>query len=174
MHKKVQTFSRIQKHLISILLSVFCMAAAAVFSSICSHVFNRFSLSCILVFVPFIILASCRTADRLYGILCSGAGTAVDFIVEDHSDCVSFTIREYGNSISKNMLEHLFEGTDYTASVSDVKKGMGIGLVICKTIITAHHGTITGRNHPGGAEFVFTLPKRKEDHHESQNKRPSD
>ena len=36
---------------------------------------------------------------------------------------------------------------------------MGIGLSICKTIITAHHGTLSGRNHADGAEFCFTLPK---------------
>ena len=36
---------------------------------------------------------------------------------------------------------------------------LGIGLSICKTIITAHHGTLSGRNHADGAEFCFTLPK---------------
>ena len=41
---------------------------------------------------------------------------------------------------------------------SDSHKGMGIGLSICKTIITAHHGTIWAQNHSDGAEFIFTLP----------------
>ena len=36
-------------------------------------------------------------------------------------------------------------------------------LAICKTIITAHHGTLIGRNHKCGAEFIFTLPKTKEE-----------
>lgn len=40
---------------------------------------------------------------------------------------------------------------------------MGIGLSICKTIITAHDGTIIAKNHSEGVEFCFSLPKEKED-----------
>ena len=37
--------------------------------------------------------------------------------------------------------------------------GIGIGLAICQSIITAHGGSISGSNHPsGGAWFLFTLP----------------
>jgi K+-sensing histidine kinase KdpD len=36
---------------------------------------------------------------------------------------------------------------------------MGIGLVICQSIIVGHGGNITASNHPdGGAEFLFSLP----------------
>lgn len=367
MHKKAHTFTAIRKHMLSILLSVFCMTAAAGISSACSYIFSRLSLNCTLVFVLFVILASCSAADWLYGILCSifavlwltvrrqsisidclpdmlcaaaimaslsiltfrlakqaalavttekrlaeaetekkranllraishdlrspltgiignsltylehqdsltdderevlvrniyeasvwlvkmvenllvvthignhdltigtreesveevvaealqktekwhpgctihvsvpekfimipldavlieqvtinllenallhsDTGKPIDFIVEDHPDCVSFTIRDYGNGIPKYKLEHLFENTDYASSPTDGQKGMGIGLVICKTIITAHHGTIMGRNHGSGAEFIFTLPKRKEERHESQDQHSSD
>lgn len=367
MRKKIQTFSELQKHFISILLCIFCMTAAAGISSACSHIFSPFSLNCTLVFVLFITLASCSAADWLYGILCcvfailwlntrlqcilancpadilcalailsflsllvfrlakqaalavtskkqlaeaetekmranllraishdlrgpltgiignsltylehqdsltddeketlvrniydasswlvnmvenlltvthignhnltistreesveevvaealqrtekrhpdciiqvsvpadfvmipmdavlieqvtvnllenallhSGADAPIDFIVENHSDCISFTVHDYGKGIPKHKLEHLFEDTDYNAPQADAQKGMGIGLVICKTIITAHHGTIKGHNHPDGAEFIFTLPKEKEEQHESQNKHPSD
>lgn len=83
----------------------------------------------------------------------------VDFIVENYLDHVSFTIRDYGVGIPEAMLNHLFEGKEYTVDSSDVQKGIGIGLVICKTIISAHHGTISGHNHEKGAEFTFTLPK---------------
>ncbi|MDE6640402.1 MAG: hypothetical protein K2K63_07755, partial [Acetatifactor sp.] len=71
MRKKIQTFSELQKHLFSILLCTFYMTAAAGISSACSHVFSHLSLNCTLVFVLFIMLASCRAADWLYGILCS-------------------------------------------------------------------------------------------------------
>lgn len=57
--------------------------------------------------------------------------------------------------------------TGQNESTENRGRGMGIGLVICKTIITAHHGTIAGYNHADGAEFVFTLPKNKEADHES-------
>lgn len=362
MRKKVQSFSELQKHLFSILICVLCMAAAAGISSACSHIFSRLSPNCTLVFVLFVILASCSSSDRLYGIICSifavlwlnirlryapcccpadmlctsailiflslltfrlagqatltvtakkqlaeaetekmranllraishdlrspltgiignsltylehrdslteaekenlvrniydaaswlvnmvenlltvtqisnhnltintreesveevvaealqraekrhpdciihasvpenflmipmdavlieqvtvnllenallhsGTTEPIDFIVEDHPECVSFTVRDYGNGLPKYKLEHLFEDTDYADSPAGVRTGMNIGLVICKTIITAHHGTITGRNHSGGAEFIFTLPKRKEEQNEFQN-----
>ena len=84
----------------------------------------------------------------------------IDFLVEDHPDNVTFTIRDHGVGIPRNMLEHLFDGTAYLATqIADTRKGMGIGLSICKTIITAHNGTLIGQNHADGAEFIFTLPK---------------
>jgi two-component system, OmpR family, sensor histidine kinase KdpD len=37
--------------------------------------------------------------------------------------------------------------------------GVGLGLAICRAIIDAHHGTIVGKNQPGGgAIMTFTLP----------------
>lgn len=102
-------------------------------------------------------------------LLHSGTDAPIDFIVENHPDHVSFIIRDHGNGIPEHTLEHLFEAGAHTASRENAPGGMGIGLVICKTIITAHHGTITGRNYSDGAEFIFTLPKRKETYHESQD-----
>jgi signal transduction histidine kinase len=40
--------------------------------------------------------------------------------------------------------------------------GTGMGLAICKSIITAHRGTLAASNNPeGGATFVVTLPLRQ-------------
>lgn len=90
----------------------------------------------------------------------SHSNAPIDFLVENHSDNVTFTIRDHGVGIPANLLEHLFDGTAYLATqFGDTRKGMGIGLSICKTIITAHNGTLIGRNHADGAEFIFTLPK---------------
>lgn len=87
---------------------------------------------------------------------------SIHLIVENLPDRVSFCIRDYGIGIPECMLEHLFDGNTYnTGQSTDAHKGMGIGLSLCKTIITAHHGTITGQNHSQGAEFVFSLPKSK-------------
>ncbi len=86
----------------------------------------------------------------------------IELLVTDHPDTVSFTIRDYGVGIPKEKLNNLFDGMTYTPSqTSDAHKGMGIGLSICKTIITAHQGTLIGQNHQHGAEFTFTLPKHK-------------
>lgn len=84
----------------------------------------------------------------------------IQLLVTDSPTEVSFTIRDYGVGLPEEMLGNLFDSTTYTPSgTSDAHRGMGIGLSICKTIITAHHGTLTGRNHENGAEFIFTLPK---------------
>ncbi len=38
---------------------------------------------------------------------------------------------------------------------------MGIGLSICKTIVSAHGGDIKARNHNEGSEFYFLSAKGK-------------
>lgn len=82
-------------------------------------------------------------------------------IVENQPDTVCFRVLDYGVGIDKKQLDTIFDGT-YSSTPSDVRNGMGIGLSICKTIITAHNGTITARNHNDGAEFLFTLPKEEQ------------
>lgn len=96
-------------------------------------------------------------------LLHSGSTELIDFIVENRRDTVTFTVRDYGQGIPEQKIDHLFDGTPCTSSTADTRKGMGIGLVICKTIIDAHRGSITGQNHARGAEFTFALPKTKEE-----------
>jgi two-component system, OmpR family, sensor histidine kinase KdpD len=43
-------------------------------------------------------------------------------------------------------------------TVADGRRGMGLGLAICRHIVLAHGGEIVARNRPeGGAEFVMML-----------------
>lgn len=80
--------------------------------------------------------------------------------VENHPEEVSFHVKDFGIGINEERLQNIFDGNSYIGNQeSDSNKGMGIGLSICKTIITAHNGTIGARNHEQGAEFYFTLPK---------------
>ena len=91
----------------------------------------------------------------------SGSIEPIELIVTADTDSVSFTIKDYGVGIPEDHLDELFDGTSYTPSqTADARKGMGIGLSICKTIVSAHRGTLTGRNHERGAEFTFTLPRK--------------
>lgn len=85
----------------------------------------------------------------------------IQLIVENRAHNVCFRIVDYGVGLNEEHLNHIFDGTYSEMTSSDVHKGMGIGLSICHTIITAHHGTIIARNHAQGAEFLFTLPKEE-------------
>ena len=77
---------------------------------------------------------------------------------------VEFEIKDYGIGIGKNRLETIFDGEDYQDSGVDTesRKGMGIGLSICKTIVLAHGGKIRAKNHEEGTAFIFSLPKETE------------
>lgn len=89
----------------------------------------------------------------------SESNAAVDFNVKIIDNYAEFKIIDYGIGIKKERLNNIFDG--YTPSLNnsgDSKKGMGIGLSICKTIISAHGGEITAYNHDFGAVFAFTLP----------------
>ena len=78
----------------------------------------------------------------------------------DSKDGMAYVhIRDYGEGIDPEKIEHLFEGAGFSSQDKrpDSYKGMGIGLSICKTIITAHGGEIKAINHSDGAEFEFSL-----------------
>lgn len=89
----------------------------------------------------------------------------IQCLVTCDRDTVAFHIIDFGIGIDPDQLDSIFEsGSLCCGKSSDSSKGMGIGLSICKTIILAHNGTITARNHSEGAEFIFTLPRDGEAH----------
>ena len=72
---------------------------------------------------------------------------------------VCVEIADDGNGIPDEEKAHLFD-MFYTASsaVADSRRGLGLGLALCKSIVTAHGGSISVRdNLPHGAVFRFTL-----------------
>ncbi len=86
----------------------------------------------------------------------------IDLFITKELSTVSFHVRDYGKGIAPELLSTIFDGTSArNLEVSDAHRGMGIGLSICKTIIEAHNGTIVGKNHDNGAEFIFSLPKEE-------------
>lgn len=79
---------------------------------------------------------------------------------KDQENEVVFFVKDFGVGIAPEKLDTIFDGVSQTENdASDSKKGIGIGLSICKTIIVAHGGKISATNHNEGAEFFFTLPK---------------
>lgn len=67
-------------------------------------------------------------------------------------------IRDNGAGFAQEDLPHLFDRFYCGKRKGDA--GYGIGLALCKTIITQHGGTITAKNHPrDGAVFCIRFPK---------------
>jgi signal transduction histidine kinase len=70
---------------------------------------------------------------------------------------VRVRLHDTGPGIPANVLARLFE-----PFVSSKETGLGLGLSICRRLLEAHGGSITGANDPaGGAVFTFTLPVEK-------------
>ena len=96
----------------------------------------------------------------------------VECFLRSSDESASLHIRDYGIGIPKEHTDDIFDAAPSSpSSASDTRKGMGIGLSICKAIINAHGGSIHAVSHPDGAEFYFTLPK-EELHHESDGQNP--
>ena len=79
----------------------------------------------------------------------------------ENTNMVVFMIRDKGLGICNEDLPNIFQ-VFYTSHSkhADIKKGIGLGLAICETIVKAHGGTIEAHNRTDGpgAEFIFTLP----------------
>ena len=88
---------------------------------------------------------------------------------KDHGWAV-FEVIDQGEGIDESIREHLFESFVTTKSeCSDSRRGVGLGLTICKSIVEAHHGEIFAYNRKDvqGAVFGFQLKlatERKEYH----------
>ena len=84
-----------------------------------------------------------------------GGAVAVAIGIEGESARVD--VRDDGSGIEPIVAQHLFERFQHAPERSGA--GIGLGLAICRTIVTLHGGTIQGRNRPSrGAEFTFWLP----------------
>ena len=67
-------------------------------------------------------------------------------------------IHDSGAGFAKEDIPHLFER--FYRGRNENASGYGIGLALCKIIITRHGGSITAKNHPkGGAVFRIQFPK---------------
>lgn len=93
-------------------------------------------------------------------VLHSGSAKPVELAVWKNGSSMQFDVIDYGKGLDSERLNSIFDGSgSYTGNEnSDSSKGIGIGLSICKTIVTAHQGSISAKNHGSGAIFSFTLP----------------
>lgn len=74
---------------------------------------------------------------------------------ESRADNVGVLVRDSGAGLSPTVRPHLFQPF-YTTK----KAGLGLGLVIVRSIVARHSGQVRAENHPeGGAVFVVRLPR---------------
>lgn len=77
-----------------------------------------------------------------------------------HGDEAVFSVIDNGCGIPKEMLPNIFTGyfEKKEVPVDNQKRGMGIGLSVCSSIIKAHGGEISVTNNKdGGCSFRFSL-----------------
>jgi len=109
--------------------------------------------------------------DRLIQVLTNLLDNALKFTPRGGSvtvqagediDEVWVRVADTGVGIAPDELPHIFQQF-YRGDESRTpeKQGMGLGLAICREIVTAHQGRMWAESEPGqGARFTFTLPKQ--------------
>ncbi|MBR6030262.1 MAG: sensor histidine kinase KdpD [Clostridia bacterium] len=88
-----------------------------------------------------------------------GAQIAIDTTADAAE--VRVRVSDDGPGIPDDQKEHIFD-LFYTSSnpTGDSRRGLGVGLALCQSIIKAHHGAISVSDQiPHGAVFEFTLPR---------------
>lgn len=98
--------------------------------------------------------------------------TPVGSVIEIHTDqkeqWVTVSVSDNGPGIPDEQKPRIFDMFYSGANkVVDSRRSLGLGLSLCKSIVTAHGGTISvSDNQPNGTVFTFTLPAGKVELHE--------
>ncbi|GGF95033.1 sensor histidine kinase [Paenibacillus aceti] len=88
----------------------------------------------------------------------AGENGKIEMVCTDNPLFTEIAIHDSGAGFEKEDLPCLFDRF-YRGKSADAT-GYGIGLSLCKLIITRHGGTIIAKNHPqGGAIFAIRFPK---------------
>lgn len=89
------------------------------------------------------------------------SGTPVEITARTLGGQFELRVADKGPGLPVGSEERVFEKFYRGPTVSpDARRGVGLGLSICRGIVEAHGGRISARNRPGGgAEFVITMPR---------------
>ncbi len=96
-----------------------------------------------------------------------GCATRIRITLTSEPDRMSVSLSDNGMGFPAHMLSQLFDGYASVPSEShaDKRRSMGIGLSVCRSIIRAHGGDITGGNNKEGGSFIcFWLPCEEDKH----------
>jgi PAS domain S-box-containing protein len=85
-------------------------------------------------------------------------GSTIRVGAERKGNVASFYVSDQGRGIPKEAQATIFDRFTQ-AERGDAKRGSGLGLWICKSLVELHGGTITLESEPGrGTTFRFTIP----------------
>lgn len=86
-------------------------------------------------------------------------GGTIDCTAQRDGESVRFSVIDTGPGIPAEELPMLFDRFYQTEGNEHKRKGLGLGLAICKGLVQAHRGRIWVESLPGvGSAFNFTLP----------------
>lgn len=96
------------------------------------------------------------------------AGSVIDVHTEKQGSWVAVTVSDNGPGIPDEQKPRIFDMFYSGANrAADSRRSLGLGLALCKSIVTAHGGTISvSDNRPHGTVFTFTLPAGEVELHE--------
>jgi signal transduction histidine kinase len=87
----------------------------------------------------------------------SAAGATIEVGVESAGDDARFWVRDTGAGIAHDKQELIFERF---WQAGEDRRGLGLGLYICRCLVEAHGGRIGVESEPGaGSTFWFTIPR---------------
>lgn len=96
------------------------------------------------------------------------AGSVISVEAERTGPMVSVSVRDDGPGIPDELKPRVFE-MFFTGDrrIADSRRSLGLGLALCRAIVSAHGGEITlSDNRPHGCVFTFTLPSGEVKLHE--------
>ena len=95
-------------------------------------------------------------------------GSVIEIRTEQTGKWVTVSVSDNGYGIPDEQKPRVFDMFYSGANrIADSRRSLGLGLSLCKSIITAHGGAITVLdNRPCGTIFTFTLPAGEVELHE--------
>jgi two-component system sensor histidine kinase KdpD len=118
-----------------------------------------------LIFVDAIALDQVLVNLLDNAILYTPPGTPIDIAAAVAGETVILEIGDRGPGLPKDdpprVFQKFFRGGRRAGNAADngARRGVGLGLAICKGIVELHQGTITAENRPdGGALFRISIP----------------
>ena len=96
------------------------------------------------------------------------AGSVIEICMQKRDKWVEVSVADNGPGIPDEQKKRVFDMFYSGANqVADSRRSLGLGLSLCRTIVTAHGGTIAVTdNVPHGAVFTFTVPAGEVELHE--------